>query len=442
MRPWFRPAREDPISDTSEIRSALIRFTLVGLVSLVLVAIPTVLLFQRIALYHGLQTASESGRLLAVRVLAPQTTTAAIAGDKAALARIDAIARARMRDGSVVHMKIWDLTGRIIYSDAPTLIGRSYRLPEESAALSPGNPTFAEVTTLNDPENAFNKGPDNQLVEVYTLSKAITGEQLIFEAYFPISLVTRAQHDLLVQVAPVGLAALVILSLAQLPSALQLARQVRSNRQSRRRLLVQAVGAADHERRALAQELHDDVIQDLAGVGYALSSLSGHLDEEHGPDVERIALIVRRDVDRLRAMVTELYPQLNPQSLRSSLTELGSALREAGVQVDVDVNEHLALDETTATLVFRVARETLHNARKHAQPRNVEVRLASLNRRTVLTVVDDGQGFDPTAEPPAGHFGLRLIRDLVAEAGGTLLVDSGIGRGTRVELNLPPSWNA
>jgi two-component system NarL family sensor kinase len=70
------------------------------------------------------------------------------------------------------------------------------------------------------------------------------------------------------------------------------------------------------------------------------------------------------------------------------------------------------------------------------------VRLASLNRRTVLTVVDDGQGFDPTAEPPAGHFGLRLIRDLVAEAGGTLLVDSGIGRGTRVELNLPPSWNA
>jgi two-component system NarL family sensor kinase len=57
--------------------------------------------------------------------------------------------------------------------------------------------------------------------------------------------------------------------------------------------------------------------------------------------------------------------------------------------------------------------------------------------RLVLTVVDDGEGFESTAEPTAGHFGLKLIRDTVAEAGGTLLVNSLIGRGTRVELSLP-----
>ena len=52
-------------------------------------------------------------------------------------------------------------------------------------------------------------------------------------------------------------------------------------------------------------------------------------------------------------------------------------------------------------------------------------------------VVDDGRGFDQTTDPPAGHVGLHLIRDTVAEAGGTLLLDSGTGRGTRVRLSLP-----
>lgn len=67
------------------------------------------------------------------------------------------------------------------------------------------------------------------------------------------------------------------------------------------------------------------------------------------------------------------------------------------------------------------------------------MRLAGAGAGAVLTVVDDGQGFEPSAEPAAGHFGLKLVRDTVAEVGGTLSVDSGIGRGTRVELRLPVS---
>src|SRR6185436_8383912 len=98
---------------------------------------------------------------------------------------------------------------------------------------------------------------------------------------------------------------------------------------------------------------------------------------------------------------------------------LGAALREAGVRVEVDVENHLGLDETTAALIYRVGRESMHNAAKHARPRNVDVRLAREDAHTVLTVVDDGQGFETTADPTAGHVGLRLIRDTVAEAGGT-----------------------
>ena len=154
--------------------------------------------------------------------------------------------------------------------------------------------------------------------------------------------------------------------------------------------------------------------------------------------LEAIGMTVRRDVGLLRDLVTQLYPrELDPQSLARSLSDLGASLRQAGVLVEVDVDEHLAPDETTATLVYRVARESLYNAEKHAQPRNVDVRLTRQKSMTVLTVTDDGRGFEPTSQPAAGHFGLKLIRDTVAEAGGTFLVDSGIGHGTRVELSLP-----
>jgi len=431
--------RGGTIGNRSEIKVALTRFLLVGFASLVLVAIPTVILFGNIAKDRALRAATENWRNLSIHLVAPQTTAGVIARDQAALARIDAVVRPGIRDGSIVRIKIWDMTGRVLYSNEPKLIGRVYPLPEAASLLRSSNPSIAEVSTLKSRENEFERGQVQQeLVEVYTLARASTGQQLIFEAYFPTRSFNQEEHDLLAQMAPVGLAGLIVLNLAQLPSALNLARRVQRSRKSRERLLVHAAAAADHERRLLAQELHDDVIQDLAGVGYALSSLDQHLDETIRPVIAQIGTTVCRDVALLRDMVTQLYPRsLAPQSLATSLNDLGISLRQAGVNVKVEVDEQLILDETTATLVYRVARESMHNAEKHAQPRNVDVRLSQASSRTVLTVIDDGRGFEPNVPPAPGHIGMKLTRDTVAEAGGTFVVDSGIGRGTRVELSLP-----
>ena len=431
--------RRTTMGNQSEIKVALTRFLLVGFASLVLVAIPTVLLFGNIARDRALKAATENWRNLSIHLVAPQTTAGVIARDQAALARIDAVVRPGIRDGSIVRIKIWDMTGRVLYSNEPKLIGRVYPLPEAASLLRSNNPSVAEVSTLKSPENEFDRSlVQQELVEVYTLARASTGQQLIFEAYFPTRSFNNEEHDLLAQMAPVGLAGLIVLNLAQLPSALNLARRVQRSRKSRERLLVHAAAAADHERRLLAQELHDDVIQDLAGVGYALSSLDQHLDETIRPVIAQIGTTVCRDVALLRDMVTQLYPRsLAPQSLATSLNDLGISLRQAGVNVKVEVDEQLILDETTATLVYRVARESMHNAEKHAQPRNVDVRLSQASSRTVLTVIDDGRGFEPNVPPAPGHIGMKLTRDTVAEAGGTFAVDSGIGRGTRVELSLP-----
>ena len=186
----------------------------------------------------------------------PETTSAAIAGDAAALARIDRVVRARMRDGSVARIKIWEANGRVVYSDEPSLIGHTYPLPAAVSAVLDGQRGVAEIADDADPENALEHDPDG-LVEVYVPAVASTGEHLVFETYFPETAVRRVQHDLLAQMAPVALTALVVLSLAQLPPALRLARRVQRGRRSRERLLAQTVAAGDLERRRLAADLDD-----------------------------------------------------------------------------------------------------------------------------------------------------------------------------------------
>lgn len=122
------------------------------------------------------------------------------------------------------------------------------------------------------------------------------------------------------------------------PSESRLARQVQDNRLNRQRLLVQAVAAAANERRGLAKILHDDVIQDLEGVSFALTSLGEHLDALNSPAVERLAEIVRRDVEQLQAIWPGAYPRLAPELPTRSLNELGNPLRGAGVMVELDVD--------------------------------------------------------------------------------------------------------
>jgi signal transduction histidine kinase len=378
--------------------------------------------------------AVQGGRNVARRLLAPETTTPAITGDPTALARLDSVVRARIRDGSIARVKIWDTTGRVVYSDEAALIGRRYPLAHSASAVLATQTAVAERASDEDPENELES---EGLVEVYVPATASTGERLVFETYFPARTVRRAQHELLLQMVPVALAALLALSLAQLPLALRLARRVQRGRQDRERLLAQTAAAGDLERRRLASELHDDVLQDLAGVGYALSSLRTSLDEDSLPVVDQARATVRRDVVLLRNLVTDLYPpRLDTGDLTAVLEGLGDEVRSDGVRYQADVQHAVRLTATEATLLYRVARESVANARKHAHAGSIILHLAQVGTVTTLTVTDDGIGFDTRPGPAPGHFGLVITRDIVKDAGGALTVRSRPGSGTQVELVL------
>jgi signal transduction histidine kinase len=192
------------------------------------------------------------------------------------------------------------------------------------------------------------------------------------------------------------------------------------------------------ERRRIAGELHDGVVQNLAGVSYSLAA-AAERDAGNGSrsTLERAAAATRESVRELRGLLVEIYPaSLHRSGLGAALDDAASALKRRGVEVEIDVAADLELGEEAEALMFRVAQEALRNVAGHAHASRVEVRVARVGDTVSLEVADDGRGFDASAERPEGHFGLRLVEDLVSEAGAAFSVESRPGAGTRVRVEL------
>jgi signal transduction histidine kinase len=131
-------------------------------------------------------------------------------------------------------------------------------------------------------------------------------------------------------------------------------------------------------------------------------------------------------------------PSLQRSGLPAAVTDLLAPLSTRGVAVTVDVPGDLALAPETEELIFRGAQEALRNAAKHADPSCVKVSVHRFDGSVVLTVRDDGRGFDPTATDGSddSSLGLHLLEDLVEERHGRLRVESTAGEGTVLTMEL------
>ena len=243
--------------------------------------------------------------------------------------------------------------------------------------------------------------------------------------------------------APALAAALLLLWLVQLPLAWSLSQRLRQRQREREALLQRAIDSSALERRRIAQHLHDGVVQELAGVSYALSATGERL-ERAGPAaaaevVRDSAAATRRAVRELRALLIGIYPpSLERSGLEAAVGDLLAPLSARGIAVEAQIGDDLTLASETEELIFRGAQEALRNVAKHADPSQVAVTLSRRNGSVVLAVRDDGRGFDPAAARAADgpSLGLRLLEDLVEERHGRLEIDSAVGRGTMVILEL------
>jgi signal transduction histidine kinase len=191
------------------------------------------------------------------------------------------------------------------------------------------------------------------------------------------------------------------------------------------------------DRHRIARDLHDSVIQDLFAVGLGLQALSARVDDPVAST--RLDDAVDRldhSVETLRNFIFQLTaPSVSTigDRLQEVVARMGSAY-PTRIRLSVEEEERSARHEDEAILML--ATEAVSNALRHARAPSVEVSLVADHSQILLTVVDDGVGFETGRLE--GGMGLANMRARAAALGGLLTIDSAPGQGTRVEFTLPP----
>jgi signal transduction histidine kinase len=200
------------------------------------------------------------------------------------------------------------------------------------------------------------------------------------------------------------------------------------------------------ERNRLARELHDSVVQQLFGVTLAAESAGSLLARDPSAaaaQLARVQELARGAIEELRSVVSALRPaSVEAEGLAGALrkhvdvlrrvTGREIALRDAGAAVAAP-----ALRDDAAAQVFRIAQEALQNALRHAGAERIEVRLEA-GSPLVLTVADDGRGFDPgELSVRSQRLGLTSMEERAAALGARLAISSRAGEGTTVRLEVP-----
>jgi len=185
--------------------------------------------------------------------------------------------------------------------------------------------------------------------------------------------------------------------------------------------------------------------QELAGLAFSLAPLADSADSR---GLTGDAAAMRHVIDRLRsttrdlrALLVDLHPpNLGAVGLDSAIRDLVSPLSARGTRVSLAVNEEDQLDPQTQAILYRVAQEAVRNVIAYADAKAVSVEVGVADSIARLVVSDDGRGFEPEIREQRlteGHLGLALLEELAQQAGGRLTVDSTVGVGTRIELEVP-----
>jgi two-component system NarL family sensor kinase len=427
-----RPAKRNPV------RAAVLRYLASGFVAVVLISLLGVWLFRSAGEAEAIRDAKDQTRLAAEGSIEPILSDALVRGDPSALAALDRVAQERvLSDPSVVRVKLWDRSGRVIYSDEPRLIGTRYPLSRDDLGEFASRRVDAAVTNLSKRENRYERG-FGRLLEVYMPIRTPSGQPLRYEAYYRSSFISARGQRIFRQFAPVMLSALILLALIQLPLAWQLATRVRRTQDERERLLKHAIDASELERHRIARDLHDGVVQDLAAVSYSLSAAAESAPAPFDAQLRDAAAETRQGIRQLRTLLVEIYPpELHRAGLSAALADLLTASEARGIETFLDIDPELALGRKAEELFFRVAQEALRNVIKHAGATRVGVTVGRKNGRLQLLVEDNGSGFSPESSPGNGHFGLRILAELVRDSDGELEIDSAPGTGSRVSVEVP-----
>jgi two-component system, NarL family, sensor kinase len=453
LRRRHRPVPRDSLSGAAppRIGAAVARFVLGSFVAVAVVAVGGYFALRSIATKEAEDTTRQvvevNGRLVQTAL-----DDGILKRNRKSIQRLDDFIISTVLPPSSVpnsapikRVKIWAADGTVLYSDIHQLIGKKYELGAEERELLEQGGAEAEVSDLAKPENRYER-QYGKLLEAHTPIRTPNGTLVLFEIYQQFSSIRARATALLADLAPPLLAGLAVLLLSQVPLAWSMASRLQRGHRDREALLANAIEASAQERRRIASDLHDGVVQDVAGVAFGLAPLAEEA-EQRGDARAASALrtsmsALRQGVRDLRTLLVEIHPpSLETAGLEAALSDLLSPLRAQGISTELHVDDRAATGSNGDALVYRVAREALRNTQKYAEADTVRIEVTRPGPDTTrLVVTDDGKGFSPedrARRGEEGHVGLTLLESLVRQSNGTLAVRSEPGHGTTVELEVP-----
>lgn len=206
----------------------------------------------------------------------------------------------------------------------------------------------------------------------------------------------------------------------------------------RLQLVSEAIESDERLNREIAEHLHDGPLQTLLAARLELDEAR---DRNPDPALDLVYTALQETATGLRSTVTQLHPQVLAQlGLTAGIREL---LRQFRARCDAEVVadlEEVGKPHCQA-LLYRAARELLTNIGKHAHATTVRVDLARRGDRLILTIADNGSGFDPAIVGRSlaqGHIGLGSLVARFDAMGGSMRIDSAPGSGTNVTATSPP----
>jgi signal transduction histidine kinase len=217
--------------------------------------------------------------------------------------------------------------------------------------------------------------------------------------------------------------------------------QILTAQKELKRLSAELLSAQENERRRISRELHDEVGQVLSAIMLGLGNLRSAVEhndiDEALRQLQLVQDMTQRNANVVRNISLLLRPtMLDDLGLLPALKWLSREVSRAS-RINIDVVAEDAPDDLPdnhRTCVYRVVQEAVNNASKHAGARNVKISLKIIAGRLLVSVQDDGIGFEPAQ---AAGLGILGMKERIARLGGTLTLDSQPGKGSVVSFELP-----
>ncbi len=218
----------------------------------------------------------------------------------------------------------------------------------------------------------------------------------------------------------------------------QMAEQLAESIRARQELAEQNARLA--ERARISRELHDAISQDLFSLRMLVGGIQRALPAESplAPQITALQHMATTMIREMRALLLELRPtQLEHLGLAEALEDLAAAYRtRLGITVTTSLRP-VPLSAQAEQALLRIAQEALSNAARHADASAITLDLTPQDQTAMLTITDNGQGFEPGTGEAQHGLGLRSMQERVQELGGSFVIESAPGQGTRVQVLLP-----